>query len=112
MATWNSTQPLRIPQTITGTDASGREEQRFSSFTEIHRGEPVPDEMMTASFIGGALNQMSNLTQADMIKLDDWKAKNPRIADKWDFLERTATFANVHTEGQKAGRRQRGQPTE
>lgn len=95
MATWNSPQPLKVTQTrqkdamLNGKAAKVRE---FAGFTKITLGDQVPDELLTVDFIGNTIDQLANLTAQDKAKLDEWKRRNPRVAYKWDHLERSPHF--------------------
>ena len=97
MATWNSRTPLRIPR-YAGKDRTKKKPGKLT-YTDIKRGEVVPDELLTEQFIGGALNQLTNLTQQDQALLAAWREHNPRVAARWAYLDRTPTFREVHVTG-------------
>ena len=54
-------------------------------------GERVPEAMLTEDFIGNVIDQLANCSAADRQKLEAWKKRpeNHRIADKWDYLEKS-----------------------
>ena len=92
MATWNSTQPLRVTQIReTQEKVNGRNEKirNFEGFKIIKMGDPVPEELLTVSFIGETLDQLANLTAEDRAKLDEWERQNPRLADRWDHIKKS-----------------------